>query len=99
MKRWQCKMKSSAAWRRWPQVKRMQARPHSPPDSAGTEVLRESAEACELLHRRTIRAQRVDRSGFVGITQRHSAINEFVLVERKVSLQAQPQSRPGLLHA
>ena len=62
-------------------------------------ALCESAEACELLHRRTIRAQRVDRSGVVGITQRHSTIDEFVLGKRKVSFQAQPQSRPGLLHA
>src|SRR6266404_9154577 len=65
----------------------------------GVGGLREAAEAREFLHRGAIRAQRVDRGGLVGIAQCHSAIDEFVLLELKVSLQAQPQSRPGLLHA
>src|ERR1700722_17623416 len=38
----------------------------------------EAAEARKLLHRRAIRAQRVDGSGVVRVAQCHSTIDEFV---------------------
>ncbi|AYF86793.1 hypothetical protein D6Z43_06340 [Pseudomonas sp. DY-1] len=64
--------------------------------------LRDSVEAPQLhefLHRRTIRAQAIHRRRAVRMTQRHAAIDQLVLRQLEMPMQALAHHPPGFLHA